>query len=578
MSLFFDLPIKTQVQLAQDQYFKYYGVSVPVVTSESKAGLLRAKADIDAAFSAIRAKTWTGPLSASTGFQSPGGGSGNITIPLSPEMRAFLPPGYTDTQVRIYALDGMLSDLQDSVAAVIRNQNQLPPTGANVTFTPTTPVVAPIIKPVTAAPVASSQSNNTLSTVLGVGAAALGAIALVKAFTPQTAPAEVAPASDPAVNQDIPVDNEDIPIDQAQAEDFGGTDEAMAEQERIQSFEPAPTDEEVQAADVAMEEAIQAQQDADQDYASSTGYNSIEELRAAQDQQALDQIAEEAANSGPQGITQAEAETAGAPTRQDTITPKGDWRVRLSLAPGSNYLYKAKNAEGILLPLLATDGVIFPYTPNIIVSYAAHYDPAELTHSNYKIFQYKNSSVDTITITCEFTAQDTAEANYLLAVIHFFKSVTKMFYGKDENPMRGTPPPLCYLTGLGQFQFDQHPLAITTFNYTLPTDVDYVRANSTGTSVAGGATPTGGDGGYPDASKQRQLAAALQAGGGPAPPNFNFTAATNTQATYVPTKMQISITAVPIVSRGDISKEFSLKKYATGALLQGSKRQGGGIW
>ena len=280
------------------------------------------------------------------------------------------------------------------------------------------------------------------------------------------------------------------------------------------------------------------------------------------------------------GLTAAEAATAGAATAQDNSKSPGDWRVRLSLAPGANYLYKSTSPPGILLPLRETDGVIFPYTPNIQVSYAAHYDPAELTHSNYKIFQYKNSSVDSISITCEFTAQDTAEANYLLAVIHFFKSVTKMFYGQDGNPFRGTPPPLCYLTGLGQFQFDQHPLAITGFTYALPTDVDYIRASSTGTTVAGGTTPSGGTDPYPDVISRRLAAANVQAAAAPKPPSFNFTAATNTQSTYVPTKMQISITAIPIVSRADISKEFSLKDYATGSLLQGSKRPGGGggIW
>jgi hypothetical protein len=55
--------------------------------------------------------------------------------------------------------------------------------------------------------------------------------------------------------------------------------------------------------------------------------------------------------------------------------------------------------------------------------------------------------------------------------------------------------------------------------------------------------------------------------------------ATNTKPTYVPTKMSISITAFPIVTRNNISNTFSLKKYATGELLQGSiNPRGGGIW
>jgi hypothetical protein len=99
---------------------------------------------------------------------------------------------------------------------------------------------------------------------------------------------------------------------------------------------------------------------------------------------------------------------------------QNDWRVRLSLAPDATYLYKASK-PGILKPLNGTKGVIFPYTPQIQVSYAANYEPTEPVHSNYKIYQYRNSSVDQISITATFTAQDTEEANYMLAVIHFFK-------------------------------------------------------------------------------------------------------------------------------------------------------------
>ena len=137
-----------------------------------------------------------------------------------------------------------------------------------------------------------------------------------------------------------------------------------------------------------------------------------------------------------------------------------DWRVKLQLAPGAKeigYLYWDTNNK-LLAPLAATGGVIFPYTPSINVTYAANYGVTSLAHSNYKIYQYENSSVDNISITCDFTAQDRYEANYVLAVIHFFKSVTKMFYGNDQQPPGGVPPPLCFLTGLGQYQFNNQPL------------------------------------------------------------------------------------------------------------------------
>ena len=302
---------------------------------------------------------------------------------------------------------------------------------------------------------------------------------------------------------------------------------------------------------------------------------------AGQEPDVQEQVFDPTGNEGaPQGLTGPKTNTQSQATQQDTdnFYQTGDWRVRLSLAQGADYLYKAKGNEGILLPLAATNGVLFPYTPSVSVQYAAHYDPSDITHSNYKTFQYKSSSVDSFTIGCDFTAQDTFEANYLLAVIHFFRSVTKMFYGQDENPKNGTPPPLCYLSGFGAFQFDRHPLAITGFTYTLPTDVDYIRATNTTTTGGVNKSPANTPVNTTDASSQRL--GSLPVGGGSGPINWQNTKSGSREPTYVPTKMQIQITAVPIVTRNDISRNFSLKDYATGDLLRGSKRKqgGGGIW
>ena len=253
-----------------------------------------------------------------------------------------------------------------------------------------------------------------------------------------------------------------------------------------------------------------------------------------------------------------------------TVTPykQDDWRIRLSLAGSANYLYKIAGKSDILYPLMATDGVVFPYTPVINSSYRANYDPAELTHSNYKMFFYKNSSVDDISITADFTAQDTAEANYMLAVIHFFKSATKMFYGQDTSPRAGTPPPLLYLTGYGLHQFNNHPLLLTSFSYNLPNDVDYIRAGSNaqwgGVSIA---QMTSG-------SNTRLANSGLTAGGVAKPAAFSGLASQD-KVTYVPTKISLTLALSPVVTRNDISKNFSLKDYAAGKF---SGRAGGGIW
>lgn len=280
-----------------------------------------------------------------------------------------------------------------------------------------------------------------------------------------------------------------------------------------------------------------------------------------------------------QGLTKLKTDAQAQATAQDqaNFTKQEDWRVRLSLAPGSNYLYNKKPDPGILKPLADTNGVIFPYTPSIQISYAANYEPTDLIHSNYKVYQYRNSAVDNIQISCDFTAQDTYEANYLLAVIHFFRSVTKMFYGQDNGPKPGTPPPLCFLTGLGAFQFNEHPLAIVSFNYTLPTDVDYIRAGQT-TSLAGVNLQSNirPDNSYtlPDI----RLGDKLGVGGNPKSPAWQNSTPMQPTVTYVPTKMQIQIGAVPMMSRNDVSNNFSLNDYASGKLLRGMQNVRGGFW
>lgn len=272
-----------------------------------------------------------------------------------------------------------------------------------------------------------------------------------------------------------------------------------------------------------------------------------------------------------QGLTQ-QARSQAVVAAQVNQNIQEDWRVRLHLAQNANYLYLASKPGDLLFPLRQTKGVIFPYTPAISVAYTASYPAQEITHSNYKIYQYKGSSVDTVTITCDFTAQDNSEANYLLAVIHFFRSVTKMFYGQDQNPNPGVPPPLCYLSGLGEFQFNNHALVVSQFTYELPTEVDYIRAGAP-TTIAGTPLNNLGDGhaGLSNASSVRRNTNGVPIGGEPFVPMFRqqSTYLSNSKVTYVPTKMKMSITCYPVVSRNQVSNEFSLRDYATGALVKG---------
>jgi hypothetical protein len=336
------------------------------------------------------------------------------------------------------------------------------------------------------------------------------------------------------------------------------------------------------------EEEIQAE-DNPIDYDLENEINPYDEVESRSDTELTDEEidaarADQQIEFGPDGLTTlSSAEAARQRSTLDRARAQailqqqrkqandGDWRVRLRLAPNAEYLYKA-DQPGILQPLAVTDGVIFPYTPQITTAYKATYNSYNLTHSNYRGFFYQGSQVDDIQLTATFTAQDTAEANYLLAVIHFFRSVTKMFYGQDATS--GAPPPLVFLQGLGEYQFNLAPCVVASFNYVLPADVDYIRAGSpniNGTNLLQRRDrqdlPTN-----PFSSAWTRINNVLKPQGikkgaiasPPAPPTLG----TN-RPTYVPTKMEISIILHPMQSREQVSKQFSLKQYANGDLLKG---------
>lgn len=280
---------------------------------------------------------------------------------------------------------------------------------------------------------------------------------------------------------------------------------------------------------------------------------------------ATQSLADQARAAVTTGVQQAQNQQTNSDLSQMPLNT--DWRVTLRLAPGATYLYNAPDA-GLLQPLKTTNGVVFPFTPAISTSYKANYTPYDLTHSNYRGYFYQNSYTDQITLTAPFTAQSTADAAYVLAVIHFFRSVTKMFYGQDAQ--RGSPPPLVFLSGLGDYQFNNHPCLVSSFNYTLPPEVDYISSGSPGnmglnlqplqnlySTTLNAVSPT----------VTRLANAFLPAGAQNALPAPLSGLLNN--PTYVPSKIDISLTLLPVQSRSQVSKQFSLKGFANGNLLKG---------
>jgi hypothetical protein len=224
-----------------------------------------------------------------------------------------------------------------------------------------------------------------------------------------------------------------------------------------------------------------------------------------------------------------------------------DWRVRVSLPAGANYFYNDTSNQ-ILAPLTKATfnvGVIFPYTPTVTVTHLANYNQQKLTHANYAAYFYENSEVQEINITGDFSVQSIDEGQYLMAAIHFFRSATKMFYGKDTNPIAGNPPPVLFLDGYGTNYFPHVPCVLKSFTHTMPADIDYVDVPAYGNPFA------------PMVMR------------GP-------------KSTRLPTNSQISITLQPIFSRLDQTQNFSLKDFAAGKLVGkngglGAKDKGGFI-
>ena len=190
---------------------------------------------------------------------------------------------------------------------------------------------------------------------------------------------------------------------------------------------------------------------------------------------------------------------------------KDDWRVRLTCQ------WNIFNSD-MFKVLEATGGVVWPYTPNITVSTKANYTPIDPVHSNYTFYGYKNSVIDDITISGDFTCETATDGAYWIAATTFFKTATKMFFG--EGKLAGNPPIICNLTGYGSSVFDKVPVIIKSFSVDLKDDVNYIRCNTFGTN------------------------------------------------TWVPVVSTISVTVSPVYNRRRLRK-FSLEQYASGAVAKG---------
>ena len=144
-------------------------------------------------------------------------------------------------------------------------------------------------------------------------------------------------------------------------------------------------------------------------------------------------------------------------------------RAKLVLKPNAPSIFLSGPAQ----VLQQHRGIMFPIQPDIVYAQSVGYSPYDLTHTNYTYNAYRNTPSPSIQVTAQFASVTDEEARYTYGVLHFLRSVTKMFFGKNQtSPVAGTPPPVLEFSAFGQQQFNNIPVVLPTFSTTYDSNVD----------------------------------------------------------------------------------------------------------
>ena len=177
--------------------------------------------------------------------------------------------------------------------------------------------------------------------------------------------------------------------------------------------------------------------------------------------------------------------------QDETLSESTDWRARLRPKKGgeSQFYQKSKNdkADYLLRPIEESGGMVWQYTPSLMLQGQTNYNQTHLQGMNYQINTFENSTPPMLPISSDWSANDIYEARYLLAVFTFLKICGKGFYGDSavQSGMYGTPPPVLLFDYLGDHMFNKVPVVVTSYNIALAEEVDYVpvKVNDTVTYV-----------------------------------------------------------------------------------------------
>lgn len=162
------------------------------------------------------------------------------------------------------------------------------------------------------------------------------------------------------------------------------------------------------------------------------------------------------------------------------LTTRGAWGVY----PGTQTHTKLYSApyEGPGEALGRTQGILFPFTPNISVAHQVEYSQYDLVHTNYQQNAYAKTRNPAIQVTGVFASQTPTEAAYTVGVMHFLRVVSKMNFGVNDD-QAGTPPPVLEFSAYGAYNFHQVPVLVGSFQFIYEDGVDYVEVETAGEFV-----------------------------------------------------------------------------------------------
>lgn len=185
---------------------------------------------------------------------------------------------------------------------------------------------------------------------------------------------------------------------------------------------------------------------------------------------------EAAAAADPTAVEQPKKTKSTTPTVVEQVAETTvDRRARLRPKPGaSTYVYGDVRNNGLLSILRQTNGLVFPNTPTISETHAVSYSQYSPTHSIAKFNSYDSTENVSLQVAGDFFVTNVTEAQYLLACIHFLRSVTKMDFGRTSKTA-GTPPPVLLFSAYGNFMYNDVPVIIKAVNFTLEPDIDYIQ-------------------------------------------------------------------------------------------------------